>query len=77
LEVFVQRVLFVFLTVVLCGAVFPQNEGPFSGGRWQKELKECAKKLAKYRKQREIMGNRNSYSRIYRDVTFMRMIVMF
>ncbi|MDR2094133.1 MAG: transposase, partial [Treponema sp.] len=40
---------------------------------YRKELKECVKKLAKYRKQREIMGNRNSYSKIDPDATFMRM----
>jgi transposase len=40
---------------------------------YRKELKECVKKLEKYRKQREIMGIRNSYSKTDTDATFMRM----
>jgi hypothetical protein len=34
-EVFMKRVLFVFLAMVLCTAVFPQDAGTFAGGRWQ------------------------------------------
>ena len=36
-------------------------------------LRECVKKLERYRKQREIMGERNSYSKTDTDATFMRM----
>jgi transposase len=40
---------------------------------YRKELAECVKKLKKYRKQRDIMGKRNSYSKTDPDATFMRM----
>jgi transposase len=53
-----------------------REEGPISRRAlkdYRKELKECVKKLEKYRKQREIMGIRNSYSKTDTDATFMRM----
>jgi transposase len=52
------------------------GEGPVSRRTlkdYRKELKECVKKLKKYRNQREIMGIRNSYSKTDPDATFMRM----
>jgi transposase len=40
---------------------------------WRQILKESVKKLHKYQKQREIMGERNSYSKTDTDAVFMRM----
>ena len=56
-------------------------EGGHTGGtlcrrtlkEYRHTLRESVKKLEKYRKQREIMGKRNSYSKTDTDATFMRM----
>ena len=53
-----------------------RGEGPLARRilkEYRKELSECMKKLKRYRKQREIMGKRNSYSKTDPDATFMRM----
>jgi transposase len=52
------------------------GEGTISGKTlkgYRKDLKECMKKLKRYRGRREIMGKRNSYAKTDPDATFMRM----
>ena len=51
-----------------------QSDGMTKGQRMQvKELDAAVEKMAEYDRKREVLGNRNSYSKTDEDATFMRM----